>query len=113
MCGIGGILYFNNSHAEEGRIKRMTQLMAHRGPDAEGFFMDRELALGHRRLSIIDLSTAANQPFFDNTGRWVIIFNGEIYNYAEIKPLLNNYSFRTNSDTKSFSPDISAGELTF
>ena len=78
----------------------MTQSMSHRGPDAEGYFLDRELAFGHRRLSIIDLSSAANQPFFDNSGRYCIIFNGEIYNYADIKPLLAGYPFRTNSDTE-------------
>ena len=62
-------------------------------------WMDR-LAFGHRRLSIIDLSEAANQPFIDNSGRYTIIFNGEIYNYAEIKPLLSDYSFRTHGDTE-------------
>ena len=70
------------------------------GPDAEGFFMDGELAFGHRRLSIIDLSEAANQPFEDASGRYTIIFNGEIYNYAEIKPSLSDYPFRTHGDTE-------------
>ncbi len=74
--------------------------MSHRGPDAEGFFMDGELGLGHRRLSIIDLSEAANQPFEDSSGRYTIIFNGEIYNYAEIKPSLSDYPFRTHGDTE-------------
>ena len=62
--------------------------------------MDHELAFGHRRLSIIDLSDAANQPFEDASGRYVIVFNGEIYNYAEIKPLLKDYPFRTHGDTE-------------
>jgi asparagine synthase (glutamine-hydrolysing) len=100
MCGIGGILNFNNRPAEKCLIQRMTGEMAHRGPDAEGFFMDHELAFGHRRLSIIDLSDAANQPFEDASGRYTIIFNGEIYNYAEIKPSLSDYPFRTNGDTE-------------
>ncbi len=100
MCGIGGILYFNNKPVEEGLIWLMADSMSHRGPDAEGFFADHELALGHRRLSIIDLSDAANQPLEDVSGRYVIIFNGEIYNYAEIKPLLSNYPFRTHGDTE-------------
>ncbi len=81
-------------------MQRMTDEMAHRGPDAEGFFMDHEMAFGHRRLSIIDLSDEANQPFQDASGRYTIIFNGEIYNYAEIKPLLGDYPFRTQSDTE-------------
>lgn len=83
MCGIAGILNKKDPVPPE-QIRRMTDSMCHRGPDAEGFFVDRELAFGHRRLSIIDLSDAANQPFEDASGRYVIVFNGEIYNYAEI-----------------------------
>jgi asparagine synthase (glutamine-hydrolysing) len=99
MCGIAGILNKQVSVTEE-QIKRMTDAMCHRGPDSEGFYVDGPLALGHRRLSIIDLSDAANQPFIDNSGRYAIIFNGEIYNYAEIKPLISEYQFRTNGDTE-------------
>jgi asparagine synthase (glutamine-hydrolysing) len=99
MCGIAGILNKQLAASWE-QVKRMTDAMNHRGPDAEGFYVDGPLALGHRRLSIIDLSEAANQPFIDNSGRWTIIFNGEIYNYAEIKPLLGEYQFRTHSDTE-------------
>jgi asparagine synthase (glutamine-hydrolysing) len=99
MCGIAGILNRNNPATRE-QIKRMTDAMCHRGPDAEGFYVDGPLAFGHRRLSIIDLSDAANQPFIDNSGRYVIVFNGEIYNYAEIKPLLSDYQFRTHGDTE-------------
>jgi asparagine synthase (glutamine-hydrolysing) len=99
MCGIAGILNKQLAASRE-QVKRMTDAMNHRGPDAEGFYVDGPLAFGHRRLSIIDLSEAANQPFIDNSGRWTIIFNGEIYNYAEIKPLLGEYQFRTHSDTE-------------
>ncbi len=99
MCGIAGIL--NRKEAvHPDQIKRMTDSMCHRGPDSEGFFVDQELAFGHRRLSIIDLSDAANQPFEDVSGRYVIVFNGEIYNYAEIRPLLSGYPFRTQGDTE-------------
>ncbi len=63
MCGIAGILYFKKTAVEKCLIQRMADSMIHRGPDAEGIFTDHELALGHRRLSIIDLSNAANQPF--------------------------------------------------
>jgi asparagine synthase (glutamine-hydrolysing) len=100
MCGIGGILNFNKKPVEKQEIGTMMNTMSHRGPDAEGFFLDHELALGHRRLSIIDLSDAANQPFADVSGRYVIVFNGEIYNYKEVKPLLNDYPFRTHGDTE-------------
>src|SRR5450432_3101347 len=99
MCGIAGILN-KQVPATQEQIKRMTDAMCHRGPDAEGFYVDGPLAFGHRRLSIIDLSDAANQPFIDNSGRYAIVFNGEIYNYAEIKPLLNDYHFRTQGDTE-------------
>jgi len=99
MCGIAGILQFNNA-VPSGMIRRMTEAMAHRGPDAMSFFEEGGLAFGHRRLSIIDLSTAANQPFVDNTGRYVMVFNGEIYNYEEVKRMLPDYTFHTTSDTE-------------
>ena len=79
----------------------MTDAIAHRGPDSDGFFLDREMALGHRRLSIIDLSSAANQPFRDPSGRYTMVFNGEMYNYQEVKPLLTGYPFHTSSDTEA------------
>ena len=100
MCGIAGILEFNNGAADAGIIRRMTDALAHRGPDADGFFTENELAFGHRRLSIIDLSAAANQPFFDHTGRYVMVFNGEMYNYQDVKPLIDDYPFHTTSDTE-------------
>jgi len=78
----------------------MTRRLAHRGPDAEGFFVENEVALGHRRLSIIDLSNDANQPMQDVSGRYILVFNGEIYNYREVKSLLPDYPFRTNSDSE-------------
>jgi asparagine synthase (glutamine-hydrolysing) len=99
MCGIAGILNIQ-SFPDQDKIRRMTQALRHRGPDAEGYYVDGPLAFGHRRLSIIDLSEDANQPFIDNSGRYIIVFNGEIYNYAEIKPFLHNYSFSTHSDTE-------------
>lgn len=99
MCGIAGI--FNNQEpVQPDQIRLMTDSMRHRGPDAVGYFADKEMAFGHRRLSIIDLSETANQPFEDASGRYVIIFNGEIYNYAEIKPQLADYPFRTHGDTE-------------
>ena len=100
MCGIAGIVHFTNEPVERSVIGKMTNAMAHRGPDADGFFVEQEVALGHRRLSIIDLSAAANQPFSDNSDRYRIIFNGEMYNYAEVKLLIKDYPFRTTSDTE-------------
>ena len=82
MCGIAGI--YNPKGVHQEMVKQMTDAISHRGPDAEGFFVDGEFGLGHRRLSIIDLSTAANQPMQSNCGRYWMVFNGEVYNYHDI-----------------------------
>lgn len=100
MCGITGIIGSEPIDGKQARIRRMTQRLAHRGPDAEGFFIENETALGHRRLSIIDLSDDSNQPMFDASGRYVLVFNGEIYNYREVKAMLPDYPFRTHSDSE-------------
>jgi asparagine synthase (glutamine-hydrolysing) len=99
MCGIAGILN-KQQPVQPELIRKITGLMSHRGPDAEGFYLDDNLAFGHRRLSIIDLSDAANQPFKDTSGRYIIIFNGEIYNFREVKSRLPDYPFHTESDTE-------------
>jgi asparagine synthase (glutamine-hydrolysing) len=100
MCGITGILHFNKLPNAPQRVRAMTNAIAHRGPDAEGFYDEPAIALGHRRLSIIDLSGAANQPFIDRSGNYVMVFNGEIYNYLELKQQLSDYPFITSSDTE-------------
>lgn len=99
MCGINGIFSYriNNSSAS---LKQMNCSIAHRGPDAMGEFIEENIALGHSRLSVIDLSSVANQPLFDNSKNFVLVFNGEIYNYLEIKSQLPEYEFKTNSDTE-------------
>jgi len=100
MCGIAGIFNFKQDSSDPAAIRRMTDAMAHRGPDATGYYSDGSVSLGHLRLSIIDLSTAANQPFEDNSGRYHIVFNGEIYNYQYVRSLLTDYTFNTNGDTE-------------
>ena len=100
MCGIAGILNLDAKSIDSSIIQAMTDAVAHRGPDAEGIWQENEIALGHRRLSIIDLSTAANQPFVDNSGRYIVVFNGEIYNYNDVKQKITDYNFRTTSDTE-------------
>ena len=100
MCGIAGIAGMKDTEDARCTIERMTDRIAHRGPDADGFFVDDGVALGHRRLSIIDLSEAANQPQFDVSNRYAIILNGEIYNFRDVKAEFHDYPFRTESDTE-------------
>jgi asparagine synthase (glutamine-hydrolysing) len=98
MCGIAGIL---GKDAKSNVIDDMLMVQHHRGPDFTGKWLEEGVALGHNRLSIIDLSKSANQPFFDETKRYTIVFNGEIYNYIELrKKLESSYNFQTNSDTE-------------
>ncbi|PWN70388.1 asparagine synthase (glutamine-hydrolyzing) [Chryseobacterium phosphatilyticum] len=101
MCGIAGFINKNSIPISEESLKKMTDKLSHRGPDAEGFFIHENIGLGHRRLSIIDVSEAANQPFTWED-KQVLVFNGAIYNYLEIREELiqNNYTFKTNSDTE-------------
>nr|WP_319393035.1 asparagine synthase (glutamine-hydrolyzing) [uncultured Desulfobacter sp.] len=103
MCGITGYITLPGHNKEQAtlRIKKMADAIAHRGPDEEGFYVDEHAALGHKRLSIIDLSSG-QQPMESFDGNYQIVFNGEIYNYQEIqKDLINKgYKFRTNSDTE-------------
>ncbi|ANF51549.1 hypothetical protein A0O34_14010 [Chryseobacterium glaciei] len=101
MCGIAGIIYKNQTSVEKETLKKMTDKMSHRGPDSEGFFVNLNLGLGHRRLSIIDTSESANQPFFFED-KHVLVFNGAIYNYIELKKELEEkgYTFTTSSDTE-------------
>lgn len=101
MCGIAGIIGIKNQNKSEALISQMTDRIAHRGPDSGGHFLFEEGALGHRRLAIIDLNPESNQPFKDHSGRYTMVFNGEIYNFKEIKAeLINDYPFKTKSDTE-------------
>ncbi|EQD39420.1 asparagine synthetase, glutamine-hydrolyzing, partial [mine drainage metagenome] len=103
MCGIAGFVSFDGHARDEAgaRLKRMTDAIIHRGPDEEGYFVDDHAALGHRRLSIIDLSSG-QQPMGAGDGRVQIVFNGEIYNYLEVRTELEQlgHRFRTHSDTE-------------
>lgn len=98
MCGIVGLV---TKKEKENTIKLMSDRIKHRGPDGDGYFIDGDVALGHRRLSIIDLSTG-DQPMFNEDGSVVTVFNGEIYNYQELKEELIalGHDFKTKSDTE-------------
>ncbi|MEO8765782.1 MAG: asparagine synthase (glutamine-hydrolyzing) [Ginsengibacter sp.] len=103
MCGISGYISLNNSISPL-LLAKATDLLQHRGPDAGGFYFsdDNKVGLGHRRLSILDLSTSANQPMFSSNGRYVIVYNGEVYNFNELKQKLRDkgVSLKTTSDTE-------------
>lgn len=100
MCGISGIYHFQKTQNSAELVKKMNAAMAHRGPDNDGIFENDKIVLGHRRLSIIDLSKEANQPMSDNSERYTIVFNGEIYNFQSLKNQLPNYRFKTHSDSE-------------
>jgi len=102
MCGIAGIINFNNNPVEQLSLLTMMQAMKHRGPDDDGVFIDDNVGLGFVRLSIIDLTVSGHQPMKDDSSRYVIVFNGEIYNYIELREELNKEGviFRTGSDTE-------------
>ena len=100
MCGITGIFSITPPSREE--IVNLTDTLVHRGPDAQGYYVNNQVAFGHRRLSIIDLDARANQPFYSQNGRYVMVFNGEIYNYKILTVELTQagISLRTTSDTE-------------
>src|SRR5580765_7998974 len=102
MCGIAG---FISPGYNRELLQCITRTIQHRGPDAEGFYFEEtgksNIGLGHRRLSIIDLSSAANQPMYSHNGRYVMIYNGEVYNYKEIRnEKLGGYVLKSSGDTE-------------
>jgi len=102
MCGITGKIFFSQEkNIEESEIKRMTDVIQHRGPDDEGFYINKNVGLGFRRLSIIDLNTG-HQPLSNESGSKWIVFNGEIYNFLELRRELQQkgYFFKTKTDTE-------------
>lgn len=102
MCGIAGQYALSGGEPDEMLVRRMSGRLAHRGPDGEGFFSDGHVALAHRRLSIIDLSEDAVQPMSNEDGSLLLVFNGEIYNYRELRKelLLLAHRFRSESDSE-------------
>lgn len=102
MCGIAGVLHFDqNRSVDAEKLKEMCNIIRHRGPDGEGYYVKGCVGLGHRRLSIIDLDTGG-QPMMSKSGDLVIVFNGEIYNYIELREELiyKGHVFSTDSDTE-------------
>jgi asparagine synthase (glutamine-hydrolysing) len=102
MCGVTGFLNFDGAPASVEIVRGMAETLRHRGPDGQGVYVDGPVALGHRRLAIIDLTDAAKQPMVSNDGDLVVSYNGEIYNFRELRTELKRFGhvFRSRSDTE-------------
>ena len=102
MCGIAGVFNLNGELFSQSHLQKMANSIAHRGPDAEGFFIQNGIALAHRRLSILDTSSKGTQPMSSKNKEWVILFNGCVYNYLELKQDLKNkgHEFISTTDTE-------------
>ncbi|MCK4846050.1 MAG: asparagine synthase (glutamine-hydrolyzing), partial [Deltaproteobacteria bacterium] len=102
MCGICGKINFTGKPVEEGLLRAMAETLTHRGPDDEGVYIGGSVGLGHRRLSVIDLSKAAHQPMANEDETLWIVYNGEVYNFEELKEelLAKGHRFRSHSDTE-------------
>jgi len=102
MCGLAGIVSTNGAKIDAAIVDRMSNSLRHRGPDDEGSYVDGAVGLGFRRLSILDLSASGHQPMISDNGRYVLVYNGEIYNYIELRKELQDrgYRFRSSGDTE-------------
>src|SRR5262245_11355380 len=102
MCGICGVIRIDGGAVDAARVARMRDMMTSRGPDGYGLSEGHGFALGHRRLAILDLSDAGRQPMANEDGSIQIVFNGEIYNFADLRPELEaaGHSFHSRSDTE-------------
>lgn len=115
MCGITGIFNLSGEAVSRGTLQRMTKSIAHRGPDGEGLFVSENIGLGHRRLAILDLSPAGDQPMSSKDGEWTLIFNGCIYNYQELRQELKakGHQFFSGTDTEVIVEGLSAYGIDF
>jgi len=110
MCGIAGVFNLDGAPVSKDDLTAMTRAIAHRGPDGEGLYTDRHVGLGHRRLAIIDLSEGGAQPMHTGDGRYTITYNGELYNYVELRKELQQTgrTFVSHSDTEVLLKSIAA-----
>src|SRR5688572_7117462 len=102
MCGIAGVLNLDGEPVSPVVLRRMADAVAHRGPDGEGFYSDGFLGLAHRRLAILDLSPAGHQPMVTRDQQVVITYNGEVYNFQELRAELEalGHHFRSRTDSE-------------
>ncbi|TND06496.1 MAG: asparagine synthase [Bacteroidetes bacterium] len=110
MCGIAGVFNIGGDPVSISDVKQMTRALAHRGPDGEGIFADENIGLGHRRLAILDTSEKGAQPMQSHNGEWIVVFNGCIYNYMELKTELRSlgHSFVSTTDTEVITEGLAA-----
>ncbi|MEO6692487.1 MAG: asparagine synthetase B, partial [Saprospiraceae bacterium] len=101
MCGITGIFNISGKPVSINALRRMTDTIAHRGPDGEGFWSNEYIGLGHRRLAIIDLSPLGHQPMQTDDGNFIITYNGEVYNFMNIRIELESLGYKFHSRTDS------------
>ena len=102
MCGITGLINLDNSPVSSHVVKGMTDALIHRGPDDEGQWVEKNVGIGHRRLSVIDLSQAGRQPMISANDRFVLSYNGEVYNFQELRRELEGkgHEFRSQTDSE-------------
>jgi len=102
MCGLTGVYNLEGNSFSYNSLKKMNSMIAHRGPDGEGYYIKDNIALAHKRLSILDLSSKGDQPMMSKDGKWVLVFNGCIYNFLELKQELKTlgHSFNSTTDTE-------------
>lgn len=102
MCGIAGVFNMDGAPVSPVELRKMTDAIAHRGPDSEGFYIDNFIGLGHRRLAILDLSRAGHQPMMADDGNFILSYNGEIYNFQELRSQLEKcgHNFRSQTDSE-------------
>src|SRR5258705_12664160 len=102
MCGITGFINLNGEPASRAVLERMANAIAHRGPDGEGYWIEGNVGIGFRRLAIIDLSPAGNQPMVTADQRYVLTYNGEVYNFRELRTELEamGHQFRSRADSE-------------
>ncbi|NOT37110.1 MAG: asparagine synthase (glutamine-hydrolyzing) [Saprospiraceae bacterium] len=110
MCGISGIFNVDQSKVSHSVLQKMIDSIAHRGPDGQGIFCNENIGLAHRRLSILDISEKGAQPMYSHNGEWIVVFNGCIYNFQEIKNelILKGHSFKSTTDTEVISEGLVA-----
>ena len=110
MCGITGVYNLSGESFSLSHLKKMAEAIAHRGPDGEGYFVEENIALAHKRLSIIDTSSKGAQPMSSKDGNWVVVFNGCIYNFMELKQELKSkgHEFISTTDTEVISEGLAA-----